>query len=67
MPDQSVFYYGNSPSSDKAFIMDKNQNIIQLPNGLRKNWYLNLVYFENYVYTIGGNKSSERFDLTHSK
>ena len=65
LSDHSVFYYGNDWGSDKTFL---NKNISEFPSGLRKNWGLNLLHHNHYVYAIGGDYSTaERFDLKHNK
>ncbi|CAG9311027.1 unnamed protein product [Blepharisma stoltei] len=64
LPDKSVFYYSNTNSSSEyTFIIDKNKNIKQVANS-KPSPYLYPIYFDGFVYALGGgNNLAQRFCL----
>lgn len=68
LPDKSTFFYSNgNDTSGIAFIVDKDKNVIEMPDG-KPNVACCLIYYENSVYAIGGwHKISEKFNLDSKK
>jgi len=68
LPNGDIFYFGNDPLSNRAFIIDQNNKIRDLPHGQKANKGLNLLYHDGYVFAIGGeNCSGEKFNLKEKK
>ncbi|CAG9315368.1 unnamed protein product [Blepharisma stoltei] len=64
LPDKTYFYCcNNNSSSGTTFTIDKNKNLKQLQNS-KINYHVNPIFFNNYVYLIGGNNNlAERYDF----